>query len=70
MNCLENMPKSLKSIVLAAAAESGQNVEWRDEPDARMDGYLHRDQYGSVWSDAADLSQFWRAFRPMKSAAF
>ena len=61
MRCM-SMRIENKPLVIAAAEASGQAVEWRDEPDERMPAHL-RDQYGSIWSNETDLSEFWRCFR-------
>ena len=63
MECLTNVEKTKKQLVLAAIEASGCAIEWRDHPDERMSGYSKRDKYGSVWTDQQDCSEFWRHYR-------
>jgi hypothetical protein len=70
MRCIANMEKSEKSLVLAAAEAAGITVEWRDEPDHRMDGYMFRSDHGSVWADIdfATEQQFWDCYFDLQPA--
>ena len=68
MKCLSNMRISQKDTILKAIETSGCTIEWRDEPDEHMDNYSDRASFGSIWSDAPDLSEFWRAYHKLQKA--
>lgn len=62
MKCLSNLKKNSKNLALKAIAESGDVIEWRDKPDARMANIEDAADYGSIWSNQADCRRFWKLF--------
>jgi hypothetical protein len=66
--CLSNMRKEQKEIILQAIKISGCKIEWRDEPDDRMRYDYDRKDFGSIWSERNDLSEFWRVYRELQNS--
>lgn len=66
MKCLSNLPKADRQFVLGAIEASGLHVEWREVPDARMDSYKERSDWGSIWSSEPETGPFWREFEIRK----
>lgn len=69
LSWIANMSKSSADKIGRAAAQSGKNVEWRDEPDEKMAYFGERANYGSIWSTESDLRPFWEAYLEINQAA-
>lgn len=64
--CVGNYRKELKDSLIEAGRRSRKIVEWRDQPDYRIDGHAERNKFGSLWTVEADLSAFWDRLIEMK----
>lgn len=59
-------------LVVAAAKDANRSdIVWDDQPDSKIGGYDHRDQFGSIWctSGSVDCSDFWWHYRRLRDGA-
>lgn len=63
---LTNLPKDKKPLVLAAAAESGQPVTWRDEPNDQIPPGKMRAEFGSIYGPG-NSTEFWRVYYALEA---